>query len=204
MNNEVKHIFSCLLIMCLSFWKMSILTFTYFFSFFLNFTLFYFTILYWFCHTSTWIRHRCTWVPNPEPSSHLPPHIISLGHPSTPAPSILYPALNLNWRFISYMILYMFQCHSPKSSHPLPLPLPQSKRLFYTSVSLLKDFCKNQLGFWSSVLNTKLKLISLYSMEALVITLEASDSTEAVRLQTLSERTLDRTQSSRSLPAEYV
>ena len=22
----------------------------------------------------------------------------------------------------SYMIFYMFQCHSPKSSHPLPLP----------------------------------------------------------------------------------
>ena len=33
------------------------------------------------------------------------------------------------------MILYMFQCHSPKSSHPRPLP--QSKRLFYTSMSLL-------------------------------------------------------------------
>ena len=29
----------------------------------------------------------------------------------------------------------MFQCHSPKSSHPLPLP--ESKSLFYTSVSLL-------------------------------------------------------------------
>ena len=26
-----------------------------------NFTLFYFTILYWFCHTSTWIRHGCFW-----------------------------------------------------------------------------------------------------------------------------------------------
>ena len=25
--------------------------------------LFYFTILYWFCHTLTWIRHRCTCVP---------------------------------------------------------------------------------------------------------------------------------------------
>ena len=48
---------------------------------------------------------------------------------------ILYPASNLDWRFVSYMILYMFQCHSPKSSHPLPLP--ESKRLFYTSVSLL-------------------------------------------------------------------
>ena len=29
----------------------------------------------------------------------------------------------------------MFQCHSPKSSHPLPLP--EFKRLLYTSVSLL-------------------------------------------------------------------
>ena len=54
--------------------------------------------------------------------SHLPPHIISLGHPRAPAPSILYPASNIDWQFFSYMILYMFQCHSPKSSHPLPLP----------------------------------------------------------------------------------
>ena len=88
----------------------------------LFFTLFYFTILYWFCHTSTWISHRCTCVPNPEPRSHLPPHTISVGHPSAPAPSILYPVSNLDWQFVSYMILYMFQCHSPKSSHPLLLP----------------------------------------------------------------------------------
>ena len=81
----------------------------------------YFTILYWFCHTSTWIRLGCTRAPHPEPPSHLPPHTITLGHPSAPAPSILYPASNLDWGFISYMILYMFQCHSPKSSHPLPL-----------------------------------------------------------------------------------
>ena len=37
-----------------------------FFCFF-NFFKFYFTILYWFCHTSTWIHHGWTWVPNPEP-----------------------------------------------------------------------------------------------------------------------------------------
>ena len=80
------------------------------------------TILYWFCNTSTWICHGCTRVPHPEPPSHLPPCTIPLGHPSAPAPSILYPASNLDWRFVSYMILYMFQCHSPKSSHPLPLP----------------------------------------------------------------------------------
>ena len=33
----------------------------------------YFTILYWFCHTSTWIRHRYTFVPHPKPPSLLPP-----------------------------------------------------------------------------------------------------------------------------------
>ena len=82
------------------------------------FTLFYFMILYWFCHTLTWIRHGCTWVPNPEPPSHLPPHIISLDHPRAPAPSILYPVSNIDWWFVSYMIVYMFQCHSPKSSSP--------------------------------------------------------------------------------------
>ena len=68
----------------------------------------YFTILYWFCHTSTYIRHGCTRVPHPEPPSHLPPHTIPLGHPSAPAPSFLYPASNLDWWFVSYMIWYMF------------------------------------------------------------------------------------------------
>ena len=92
---------------------------------FLKFNLilfFNFTILYWFCHTSTSIRHGCTRVPHPEPSSLLPPCTIPLGRPSAPAPSIQYHASNLDWRFVSYMILYMFHCHSPKSSHPLPLP----------------------------------------------------------------------------------
>ena len=78
--------------------------------------------MYWFCHTSIWIRHRCTRVPNPEHHSHLSPHIISLDHPRAPAPSILYPVSNIDWRFASYMIVYMFQCHSPKSSYSLPLP----------------------------------------------------------------------------------
>ena len=91
--------------------------------FFLSFLLFFnFTILYWFCHISTWIHHSYTRVPHPEPSSLLPPRTIPLGRPSAPAPSIQYRASNLDWRFVSYMILYIFQCHSPKSSHPLPLP----------------------------------------------------------------------------------
>ena len=78
-----------------------------------------------------------TCVPKHEPPSHLPLHTIPLGHPSAPAPSILYPALNLDWQFISYMILYMFQCHSPKSS--CPLPLPQSQKV--CSVRLLLFCC---------------------------------------------------------------
>ena len=107
----------------------------YFFLIFI-FTLFYFTILYWFCHTLTWIHHGCTWVPKHEHPSHLPPHIISLDHPRVPAPSILYPASDINWWFVSYMIVYMFQCHSPKSSHPLPFP--QSPKVRYTH---LWHFC---------------------------------------------------------------
>ena len=53
-------------------------------------------------------KHGCTCAPHPEPPP-LPPRTISLGHPSAPAPSILYPASNLDWQFDSYMILYMFQ-----------------------------------------------------------------------------------------------
>ena len=81
--------------------------------FFLNFT-----ILYWFYHISKWIPHRYTCVPHPEPSSLLPPHTIPLGRPSAPAPSIQYRASNLDWRLLSYMILYMFQCHSPFIKNP--------------------------------------------------------------------------------------
>ena len=88
----------------------------------LKFFFFNFTILYWFCHTSTWIRHRCTCVPHPVPPSHLPPCTIPLARLSAPAPSIQYCALDLDWLFVSYMTLYMFQCHSPKSSHPRSLP----------------------------------------------------------------------------------
>ena len=46
----------------------------------------------------------------------LPPHTIPLGRPSAPAPSIQYHASNLDWQLVSYMILHIFQCHSPKSS----------------------------------------------------------------------------------------
>ena len=73
--------------------------------------------------------------PPPEPPTHLPPHPIPQGHPSAPALSTLSHASNLDWRSVSHMIIYMFQCYSLKSSHPHLLP--QSPKDFFTSVSLL-------------------------------------------------------------------
>ena len=76
---------------------------------FVCFFRFYFTLQY--CIGFAIHQHESAMgvqcVPTPEPPSHLSPHTISLGHPSAPAPSILYPASNLDWQFISYMILYI-------------------------------------------------------------------------------------------------
>ena len=90
-----------------------------------------------FCHTLTWNSHGCTCVPHPEPSSHLPPHPISQGHPSVPGLSTLSHPSNLDWQFVSHMIIYIFQCHSPKSSHPRLLP--QSPKV--CSIHLCFCFC---------------------------------------------------------------
>ena len=88
-----------------------------------------------FCHSLTWISHGFTCVPHPEPPSHLPPHPIPQGYASTPALSTLSHALNLDWWSVSHMIIYTFQCYSLKSSNPCLLP--ESKSLFFTSVSPL-------------------------------------------------------------------
>ena len=59
-----------------------------------------------FYHTLTWISHGCTCVPHPEPPSHLLPHPIPQGHPSAPALSALFHALNLDWWSISQLMWY--------------------------------------------------------------------------------------------------
>ena len=56
-----------------------------------------------------------SWIPLPAPSPYHPSG-------SSQCTSPKHPVSKLDWWFISYMILCMFPCHSPKSSHPLPLP----------------------------------------------------------------------------------
>ena len=96
------------------------------FLIFLFFKIYYYFFTLQYCIGFATHQHESTTgiyvfpIVNPLPPTL--PTTIPLGHPSAPAPSILHPASNLDWQFISYMILYMFQCHSPKSSHPIPLP----------------------------------------------------------------------------------
>ena len=88
-------------------------------------TFFFFILVYNIVLVLSYIDMNSSWVYMCSPSwspSHLPPHPIPLGHPSAPAPSTLHHTSNLNWWFVSHMIIYMFQCHSPISSHPRPLP----------------------------------------------------------------------------------
>ena len=83
----------------------------------------YFTILWWFLPyidmNQLWI-YLCS--PSGPPLSHLPPHPIPGAHPSAPALSTLSHASNLDWRSVSHMVIYMFQCYFLKSSHPYLLP----------------------------------------------------------------------------------
>ena len=85
----------------------------------------YFTILYWFCHTSAWILHGCTHVPHPEPPSH---QCTSPEHPK----SCIKPGLQIRFTYDIIHVSMSFSQITPPSPSP-----KESKRLFYTSVSLL-------------------------------------------------------------------
>ena len=64
-----------------------------------------------FCHTLTWISHRFTCVPHPEPLSHLPPHPIPLGHPR------LYGRRS-GWDDLreEYRNMYIIKCETDRQS----------------------------------------------------------------------------------------
>ena len=90
------------------------------FIFFSFIYLFYFTILYWFCHTSTWIHHRCTCAPHadlplPCPSPYHPSESSQCTSPKHPV-SCIEPGLAI--RFI-YDIIHV----SMPFSQIIPPPL---------------------------------------------------------------------------------
>ena len=96
----------------------------------------YFTILYWFCHTSTWICHRYTCVPHSEPLLPSP----SLYHPSglSQCTSLKHPVSCIEPGLATRFIYGIIHVSMPFSQIIPPSPSPtESKRLFYTSVSLL-------------------------------------------------------------------
>ena len=82
----------------------------------------YFTVLLWFLPyidmNQPWV-HMClpSWTPLPAPFPSHPSGSSLCSSPECPS-----HASNLNWRSISHMIIYMFQCCSLKSSHPHLLP----------------------------------------------------------------------------------
>ena len=77
-----------------------------FFYYYYYYFFFFFTLQY--CIGFAMYQHASATGVHVFPILNLPPRTIPLGHPSAPAPSILYHTSNLDWQFISYMILYMF------------------------------------------------------------------------------------------------
>ena len=78
-------------------------------------------------HESAMVVHVSP-ILNPSPTFLLISWIV----PCAPALSALFHASNLDWPFISYMVIYMFQCYSLKSSHPcLLLQSPKVCSLLY-------------------------------------------------------------------------
>ena len=73
-----------------------------------------------------------TCVPKHEPPSHLPPHNISVGHPHAPAPSMLHPTSDMDWRFNSYMTVYMLEF--PFYQIVPPSPSPSESMIFTPSI----------------------------------------------------------------------
>ena len=102
-------------------------------SFIFYFLLFFnFTILYWFCHISTWIRHMYTHVPHPESSSLPVPSLWVVPVHQPQASSIMHQS----WTGDSFHIWYYTCFNAILPNHPtLSLSHRLQKTVLYISVS---------------------------------------------------------------------
>ena len=94
----------------------------------------YFTILYWFCHTSTWIHHRYAHAPHPEP----PPTFLSI--PSLWVIPVHQPQasciMHQTWTGDSFHIWYYTCFNAILPNHPtLSLSHRVQKTVLYICVS---------------------------------------------------------------------
>ena len=94
----------------------------------------YFTILYWFCHTSTLICHRYIRVSHPEPHSYLPPQTPSgscqCTSPERPV-SCIEPGLAIYFTYGNiHVSMLSSQCYSLRL-------LPQSPKVYSLHLCLL-------------------------------------------------------------------
>ena len=92
-----------------------------------------------FCHTSTWISHRYTYVPsllNPLPPP-TPPHPSRLSK-STGLSSLSH-VVTSHWLSVLQMVVYIFPCYSLHSSRALlPFPVPASLLSVCISIAALQ------------------------------------------------------------------
>ena len=99
-------------------------------SFFMLF--FNFTILYWFWQTSTWIRHRYTRVPHPEPSSLPVPSLWVIPVHQPQASTTVHQI----WTGDSFHIWYYICFNAILPNHPILSLLHRiQKTVLYISVS---------------------------------------------------------------------
>ena len=100
----------------LFYWPRSFFFFIYLFILLYNIVL----VLPYIDMNLPWV-YMCSpsWTPLPLPSPSHPSGSFQCTSPKHPV-SCIEP--RLDWRFVSHMIIYMFQCHSTISSHPRPLP----------------------------------------------------------------------------------